>query len=52
MGLWKDLLFLGGHVATPAGLEALGATGADAPVAADAATAEPNVAPAAPEPAL
>lgn len=52
MGLWKDLLFLGGHVATPAGLEALGATGTDGPAAADAATAEAKPAPQTPQPAL
>jgi capsular polysaccharide biosynthesis protein len=37
MSIWKDLLFLGGHVATPAALDAL----RDAP----AGTPEPTIAP-------
>lgn len=37
MSIWKDLLFLGGHVATPAALDAL----RDAPAGAPAPTTAP-----------
>ncbi|MCE3004149.1 MAG: hypothetical protein LW860_15860 [Xanthomonadaceae bacterium] len=41
MNPWKDLLFLGGHIATPDGLAALGANAADDVVPPTTAMSEP-----------
>ncbi len=45
MSIWKDLLFLGGHVATPSALDALrDAPAVPAPVVARGAPVRPAVA--------